>query len=223
MSKITRKFQRIFTGDVPANNTIAQFGSLKAGTPTYSDDPAVIQNLAAWGAGWSGATVTNSAPALQDMNALFYVLSRQLAYLMQEGVAEWDATTIYFTGSLAYDGAHNIYQCLDDNVVGTALSDTTKWMVFYGNKRTEASTNYTVVYSDVNVVATGSSAITITLPQASSSNVGRTINVKSNLTGGSVVSIVCTGGSLMDTMSTVNLPSYSSLTFRSNGTKYEIV
>lgn len=223
MAKIVRKHQRIFAGDVPANNTVAEFGSLKAGTPTYSSDLDVIQSLSAWGAGWSGATINNSAPAMQDMNALFYVLSQQIAYLMQEGIAEYNVSTIYYTGSLVYDGTGIIFKCLADNTTGVALSDTSKWRVFKGDKKVDVSTNYTVLYDDCLVRATGSSSMTVTLPQAVSANSGREICIKSLLTGGAQVTISCSGGSLIDGQAEHLISQYSAMTVISNGTGYDIV
>lgn len=126
MPKITKKSQRVFCADVPANNVVSQFGSLKAGSPNYSSDPAVIQNLPAWGSGWSGAVVANSAPALQDLNSLFYVITRQLGYLVQTGVAEWDASTVYYIGSLAQSGNGILMVSIADDH-SAPLTDVTKW------------------------------------------------------------------------------------------------
>lgn len=223
MAKITRKYQRIFCGDVPANNVVAEFGSLKAGLPTYSDDPDVIQSLSAWGAGWSGATVNNSAPALQDMNALFYVLSRQMAYLMQEGIAEYNATTIYWVGSLAYDGLGNIYKCLVDNTSGVAFSDTTTWVLYKSDKVTSTAINYSAAYSDYMIRATGALAITVTLPQATVQNKGRKLFVKSALTGGALLTVDAAGGSLIDGAASWSLSALSCLEVMSNGTSWDII
>ena len=86
MARLFRAVQKIFCGDVPPTNVVAVFGSLKAGSPAFSSNPDDIQSLPAYGAGWAGATVLNQAPALQDMNALQYLFSRQLKYLFQEGI-----------------------------------------------------------------------------------------------------------------------------------------
>jgi hypothetical protein len=223
MAKITRKFQRVFCGDVPANNVVAQFGSLKASLPQYSSDPDVIQQLAAWGAGWTGATVANSAPPLQDMNALFYVLSRQMGYLMQTGIAEYNSSTIYYIGSLAYDGVNNIYKCLDDDVTNIPFSDTTKWVLFHSDKRTEISANYVVLFGDKDIVATAAIDLTVTLPQALTENKGRIINIKSKLTGGKLITISASGGSLIDGNASVAISNGSNISLRSSGGDYEIV
>lgn len=97
MAKITRKTQKIFA--VNANsNELAVFGSLKAGTPTYSSDPDSIQS-AEYLAGLFGAVVGDNSPAIEDHNSLFYLFARQLAYLFQQGISEWDSATEYHIGS----------------------------------------------------------------------------------------------------------------------------
>lgn len=126
MAKIVRKTQKIF-GSSAGVNQIAQFGSLAAASPTFSTDPAVIQALSQYVSGWFAAIIGNSNPAIEDMNALFYLFAYQLAYLMQEGVPEWDSATTYYTGSLASDGSGTLYVSLVDNNTNHALGDSTKW------------------------------------------------------------------------------------------------
>lgn len=126
MPKIIKKSQRVFCADVPANNVVSQYGSLKAGSPNYSSDPDIIQDLPAWGAGWAGAVIANSAPALQDLNSLFYVITRQLGYLVQTGVAEWDASTVYYIGSLSQSGNGILMVSIADDH-SAPLTDVTKW------------------------------------------------------------------------------------------------
>jgi hypothetical protein len=114
MAKITRKTASIFAGSAsPAPNGIAQFGSLAASAAAYSTDPATIQALSEWLAGWNSALVSGAAPAIEDMNAVHYVFGYQLAYLLQQGIAEWDPGTTYYTnGFCSYNGV--IYQSLAD-------------------------------------------------------------------------------------------------------------
>lgn len=126
MAKITRKSQKIFGGDLTASGNIGVFGSLKAGSPSYSTDPATIQS-SHYNLGWADAVVANNAPALQDMNALFYVDTYQLAYLMQTGIAEWDAGTTYYIGSWCLDSVGTPYCSIVDTNLNNAVTDTTKW------------------------------------------------------------------------------------------------
>lgn len=130
-SKIARKLMKIF-GSTSGTNQLTQYGSLAADAPVYANtrDPDVIQALSAWEAGWYAAVIGGNSPAIQDMNALQYVFAYQLAYLMQQGVAEWQTGTEYFLGSYVSDGLGNMYQSLINNNIGQALSDTTKWLKF---------------------------------------------------------------------------------------------
>lgn len=126
MPKIERKNQSVFGGSLVAQDNIAKFGSLKAGAADYSLDPDAIQT-SAYLNGWAAATVNNNAPCVQDMNALFYLATRQLAYMIQTGVPEWNSTTTYYIGSVVNDGTGKLYKCKVDGTVGTILSNTTSW------------------------------------------------------------------------------------------------
>ncbi len=96
MASLTRVLQNLF-GVSHGTDEVAQFGSLANGTPTYSDDPTVIQALNQFAEGLFSVTGTASqSPRIEDFNALFLLLFRQLKYLFQSGVAEWIATENYF-------------------------------------------------------------------------------------------------------------------------------
>jgi hypothetical protein len=126
MAKIVRSTQKTFAGNLVAANNIAKFGSLKDGSPAYSLLPSDIQTTDYLN-GWAAAVTANAAPALQDMNSLFYLLSLQLGYVLQTGVPEWDAGTTYYIGSLVQDGAGVIYASKTDANLNNLLTDTTKW------------------------------------------------------------------------------------------------
>ena len=126
MSKLTRVLQSIFASNANPGE-LKQFGSLANGTPLSTTDPAVIQALPEFKAGWFAAVIGGGAPAIEDMNALQFVYARQLAYLFQAGVAEWETNTVYYQGSLVNDGFGNIYVSLTDNNHGNALSSVANW------------------------------------------------------------------------------------------------
>jgi hypothetical protein len=115
MAKITRKNMKMFCESASAaSRGVAQFGSLAAASPAYSKDPDVIQSLAAWLNGWDAAVTGHNSPAMEDMNAVQYVAAYMLSYLMQQGVAEYEAGTTYYAGSL----------CTYRNVVYMAIQET---------------------------------------------------------------------------------------------------
>jgi hypothetical protein len=131
MAKLSVKKQLLFGGSLTPTGNIAQFGSLAAAAPAYSGDPATIQSLAAWLNGLAAALINApnglASPALEDLNGLFYVLTYQLAYLKQAGLAEWDATVTYYIGSWAQNGAGIPYVSLTDNNTNNILTDTNNW------------------------------------------------------------------------------------------------
>lgn len=126
MAKITRETQKVFGSAAPAAGQFIAFGSLAAGTPQYTKDLSAIQSLAAWTLGWSAATVGIKSPSLEDMNALFLTAFQQLAYIMQAGIPEWDAGTVYYTGSKCMV-AGEVYTSLTDDNLNQAVSNTNAW------------------------------------------------------------------------------------------------
>jgi hypothetical protein len=221
MAKLTRAIQKIFCGDVPPNNVVAVFGSLKNGTPTFTDDVAAIQALPAYGAGWAGATVLNQAPALQDMNALQYLFSRQIAYVMQAGVAEWSASETYYTNSVVQSGGKLYISTVDDNL--NQAFTTTSWKTLYSKQITAVSGNYTVLKDDYVVKATGGSLFTISLPAATANNVGEEHTIKSNMNAGVMLNVAALSGSLIDGLATIQLSRMDSLRVICDGTQWMVV
>lgn len=138
MPKITRKQQKVFASNA-SNNGV--FGSLQANDPVYSQDPDVIQGRTAYANGWNDAAYSaEKLPPLEEFQALQYLFSRQIAYLMQEGVPEWNSATTYYKGALVkavqQDGSFILYASLIDDNTGNQVTDTTKWVI------TNTSTNF---------------------------------------------------------------------------------
>lgn len=130
MAKLVRTTQKIFAGDAPANQVTA-FGTIKAGSPSYTKTVSQIMN-SNFESGWSDAVEDDYAPYRQDRNAVDLALSTQIAYILQEGVAEWDSGTTYYSTSVVkyLDGSNlKFYWSIADNNT-SALSDTTKWKLF---------------------------------------------------------------------------------------------
>lgn len=124
MAKLPRYTQKVF-GSTASTNQMAEFGSFAAGTPArYTGatiTPDIVQTLSNYLSGWKGAIVGNNSPLLEDMNSLCYLFAYQIAYLMQEGIAEWDAGTTYYTNSLVTSGA-TIYRSLVDTNLNNSVS-----------------------------------------------------------------------------------------------------
>ena len=96
MSKIQRAVQYIFGS---GSNDIIQFGSDAVNNIVHTFDVKIIQSLSAWHNGWRNALISYIA-SLQNQNAVNYVFSSQLAYMFQEGIAEWNTDTIYYINSI---------------------------------------------------------------------------------------------------------------------------
>lgn len=127
MAKITRSHQKIFCENNSAN--IGQFGSAQAGTKVTSNDPAILQNLAAFQNGWSSATISGQKlPTLEEFNGLTYLTTRQIAYNLQEGIPEYSTDTEYHQNSIVKKvGTYELYGSITNNNQGNALTDATNW------------------------------------------------------------------------------------------------
>lgn len=91
---LDRKYQKIF-GENAQETDLGVVGSKNAGNPQYSTDIEVLQSLSNWGTGLRALVTATLAPYLQDQNSIFYVITYQLAYLFQAGIAEWNSQTEY--------------------------------------------------------------------------------------------------------------------------------
>ena len=230
MAKLVRKHQKVFAGDVSPTNVVAKFGSYAASAPSYSSDPDVIQELAAYGSGWGSALVNNYTPALQDMNALFFLITRQLAYLFQAGVPEWSATETYYIGSTVNDGSGNIFASLADNNINNALTDGTKWIPVFNRKITVTGTlssMYQALATDWLIVMNPTNLDTFGLPLASTCP-GREYIVKNAQSSYGSVAVFAWngssyGGAIDGETGGVYMDPLTSKRFISNGTTWSIV
>lgn len=161
MAKIERKTQKIFAGN-GATDDIAAFGSMITGQPVYTDDMDNLQTTA-YTQGWGKAIAANEAPFLEEMNGIQYGFSRQIAYLLQNGIPEWDENTTYYqyTSFAQLNGI--IFQSLtNDNIGHNPALDHANWSVFFnvnnvptlsGNNEFTGQNNFTTVleYDGVEV------------------------------------------------------------------------
>lgn len=135
MTKYSRITGKVFgssatsTGDDPQ---IGQFGSALAGTYNGTTDVATIQSLPAWNSGFIGCVTPNTQfPPLPEMTGFGKVLSHQICYLLQQGLAEWDSGTTYYTGNwCSYN--NGIYVSIADENLNYLPTNTTKWQKFTG-------------------------------------------------------------------------------------------
>lgn len=185
MPKLQRKSAKLFANGANAGiGGISQFGSLAEGNINYSKDPDVIQATDAYDKGWSAAVVGNKSPAMEDRNALDYLLSYQQAYIMQRGIPEWLATETYYQGSFASKSNGSLYVSKVDNNTGNdpGLDNTeTYWMKFptpaevasrYVQKAGDTMTGALAVQANISstgTISAGTSMTTVT-PAANSND-----------------------------------------------------
>jgi hypothetical protein len=224
MAKLDRKHQKIFCDVTPANK-LGVFGSYAAGSASYSDDPDTIQSLTAYGAGLSSALINNAPPAIQDIDGLCNLFTRQLSYLMQTGIPEWNASATYYIGSIVNNGTNALFVSVADDNINNALSIEAKWMLFKSAKvRYSTEIQEFTAYDDFVIDMNGVNstfAITVYLPAAATTNIGRVITIKSLNQYG--VYIYTLGGGLMDGVDEKIITQYGSMTFISNGTNWEVI
>lgn len=126
MPRLPRVLQKIF-GSTASAGEIGKFGSLAAGTPETTTDPLEVQSLSNYLGGWYDAVIGNNSPAIQDRNALDFLFARQLAYLFESGVAEWDATTTYYIGNIVNVSGEIFKSLTDVNLNNNPSNDGINW------------------------------------------------------------------------------------------------
>jgi len=104
------------------------------GDTTQSDD--INDNLNDdFKKGWEIVGV-NDNPTKQDFNGLAFTVSNLVAYLYQQGIAEWNTNQNYMINSFAMGSDGKIYQSLtDDNQGNDPTTDGDNWKTTNGDVR----------------------------------------------------------------------------------------
>ena len=130
MARIPRVTQAIFAGSA-SNNGV--FGSAQDGTKILSNTLSVIMEKAAWAQGWLSAVIGGSKfPPLEEFQSVEYVHSTQIAYILQQGIPEYDNGTTYYLDNIVIGaGSFQLFGSLTDSNVGNALptapASNTNW------------------------------------------------------------------------------------------------
>ena len=152
MSTIPRVEQKVFGGSLTPSGNIAQYGSLAAGAPAYSGDAAAIQT-SAWLNGMTASLVGNRSPSWQDLNGLFYVLTQQMAYVLQAGVPEWLTTTAYGVNCFVRVGGDLYVSLTDPNVGNAPASNPTNWIPLTSQMKGPAVCRAWAVFDGLNATS----------------------------------------------------------------------
>lgn len=125
---LTRAYQKIFAKNAGAQGKTV-FGSTAQGNTQYTTDISAMQSEA-YENGFADAVVSKKAPVLQDFNTVENITTRQLAYLFQKGIPEWNSETTYFKGNIVLNIESDIpvlYYSLIDNNLNNQISNTESW------------------------------------------------------------------------------------------------
>lgn len=125
---LDRKYQKIFGGSLTPTGNISVYGTKKEGNVSYSDNLDLIQSNN-WLLGMIGGTSSDKAPYLQDLNGIFYAITKQLAYIFQAGIPEWESQTEYFANKSFVSYGGNIYIALQDNTNKQPNTELAYWQV----------------------------------------------------------------------------------------------
>ena len=158
MAKLTRKTQKIFASNTDSDQ-ITAFGTAKTSSPEYTTDVDKIQSNV-FLQGWTPSLMSDLAPYLQDSNGLWYAITRQLAYIYQQGIAEWDVNTEYTQGSLVsrYNNDEiEIYMSLQNNNIGNQLTESSYWKLYTLNQTNKLNIDVSNATTDTkeNIVKWG--------------------------------------------------------------------
>lgn len=221
MAKLTRVLQKLF-GSTAGVGQIGVFGSFAEGSPAFTTNPLTIQSLSPFLDGWYSAVLGENSPPIQDMNALDFLYSYQLAYLMQAGVAEWDATTTYYIGSFASSGTGDIFYSLIDNNMNNALISSS-WRILGGQIRSVSANTTATLVDNLILVDTTAGNTTITLPAVASVPTGKRFTIKI-VTGTNQLIILPTGGEVIEGAGSYVLYGTSqAATVENNGVSWNVV
>lgn len=126
MPRIENKHLKIFASDADNNGV---FGSAADNTKILSNDVEEIQSKPAWEEGWEPAVIgTRKFPTLEEFQSCNYVDTHFIAYILQEGIPEWNEDKTYYQNSIVKKtGTYEIYGSLTDDNTGNPVSDTLNW------------------------------------------------------------------------------------------------
>lgn len=129
MAKLPRVAQKIFAGAAATDQT-AVFGTMKTGSAEYTQDIKELMSNPAFLQGWKSAVEESFAPFMEESNSVQKIVTQQLAYILENGIPEWDSETTYYKGSIAKsfsDGVLRIYISIIDDNIGNEVTDNLSW------------------------------------------------------------------------------------------------
>ena len=128
MADLSRVLQKIF-GTSGGSTEFGQIGSDAAGSPTTTKDLTTIQALSQFEGGLFDITADAAEPPrIEDLNALYFLITSQLSYLFQKGIPEWIATENYYGTKSIVQVAGAIYRSVASSInQNPTTDDGTYW------------------------------------------------------------------------------------------------
>lgn len=129
MAQLMRVDQKVF-GDTAGTTEVGVIGSDAAGSPDTSKDLAEIQSLPQFRSGLYAITASAAEPPrIEDLNALYFLMTSQLRYVFQNGIPEWHAAAEYFSGVSYCQKGGVVYRSVTNDNVNhdPATDDGTNW------------------------------------------------------------------------------------------------
>ena len=130
MADLARVLQKIF-GNTGGSTEFGRIGSDAAGSPTTTKDLATIQALSQFEGGLFDITADAAEPPrIEDINALYYLITSQLSYLFQKGIPEWIATENYYGTKSIVQVSGAIYRSVASSLNHNPTTDNgTYWQL----------------------------------------------------------------------------------------------
>ena len=202
---LTRIKQKIFgvTGDP---SQFGKIGSEATGTPVNTKDLDLIQSLSQFDSGLYAITGNgNELPRIEDINALYLLITSQLAYLMQAGIPEYSATTDYFADISIVQYLGNTYV----SKTGTSGTPNT------GNTPSTSTANWRPIGGRLRITSPANES-TLTILDGKTVTVNKTLTLDARADGASVV--VPASGNLLASSGALSFATLSNPTGTSSTT-----
>lgn len=182
------------------NGAVESFGSQSLSTErtvfgdnTQSND--IDDNLNAdFLRGW-GIVGVNDLPTKQDFNACAYTLGYLIAYLYQQGVAEWNALQDYHTNQLVNVGGL-LYKSIQDDNVGHDPTSSPLWWSVSGatgdmlkSENLSGLANYSTARDNLGILGVKGTSIA----SAATTNIGNAGSHFVDITGTTTITSLGTG------------------------------
>lgn len=228
MSVLTAKLIKVFA-DIGATGAsggyLAQFGSAKEGAKTYSSVQSTIQALAEYDNGIKSALINGAPLAMQEIDALNYLLTSSAAYIQWYGIGRYNAAIEYFIGSFCKDDTSSgkvLFISRIDNNINNSVLTSANWMPFDSKEMNSTATaDFVIPVYDMYREHTATGTTGIVLPEATTLNKGRTILIWNS--GAGTKTITAASSDTINGSSSYSLLGTKFVKFISIGTEWQII